>query len=144
MTNNRIFKSVRTVPNYLHTEFHLHSPPRHVHWGLISGKPDFASLYASLSHNHDERYYQKSETYSQTEVDALVAAGTAPDLSNYYDKQAIDLLLLTKAPASHSHDFVTGSTLNTLLADKVDYNSLGLILNGYEQIDSNIIRWVSS
>ena len=85
MTNNRIFKSIRTVPNFLHTEFHLHSPPRHVHWGLISGKPDLDSLYASLGHHHDDRYYKKSE------VDSLVAnAGTAPDLSAYYTKLETD------------------------------------------------------
>ena len=67
------------------------------------------------------------------------------DLSNYYDKAEVDSLLLQKAPAGHDHsnDYVTASTLNSLLADKVDYNSLGLTLQGYETVDSNIVRFVS-
>ena len=77
-------------------------------------------------------------------ANAVTDAGT--DLSAYYTKSETDGLLLGKAAANHNHNhlYVTPATLTTQLADKVDYNSLGLLLNGYEQIDSNIIRWVSS
>ena len=73
-------------------------------------------------------------------------AGTAPDLSNYYDAGAVDTLLLGRAPASHEHtQYVTDAALGTLLAQKVDYQSMSAYVSGgFEQIDSNIIRHVST
>ena len=98
------------------------------------------SQYAALSHNHDDRYYQKAE------VDTLVAqSGTAPDLSNYYTQTETDALLLNKAAANHNHNhlYVTPAALTASIQDRVDYNSLGMILNGYEQTDSNLLRFAS-
>ena len=76
----------------------------------------------------------------------MANAGTTVDLSDYYTRSETDSLLLGKAAANHNHNhlYVTPATLTAQIADRVDYNSLGLVLNGYEQIDSNIIRWVSS
>ena len=135
----------------------MHIPSKNISWDKIHGKPDFDALYAALNHNHDDRYaflnhnhddryYLKNETYTQAEVQNLISTTTNNvDLSNYYDKAEVDSLLLAKAPASHDHSnsYVTASTLNSLLADKVDYNSLSLTLQGFESTDSNIIRFVS-
>ena len=114
-------------------------PPRTTTWSNLAGKPEIytkSEIDALLA-------IDLTNYYTKQEVDTLV--GTAPDLSDYYTRAETDGLLLDKAAANHNHNhlYVTPSTLTTQLSDKVDYNSLGLLLNGYEQIDSSILRYVS-
>ena len=70
--------------------------------------------YAPSNHNHDDRYSMLNHVHPY-------------------------------APATHSHsEYVSAINLGILLDEKVDYNSLGMILNsGYEQIDANLARIVS-
>ena len=70
--------------------------------------------YAAHDHNHDDRYSMLNHVHPY-------------------------------APATHSHsEYVSAINLGILLDEKVDYNSLGMILNsGYEQIDANLARIVS-
>jgi hypothetical protein len=149
-TTHKLYKTVKVIPSLFHTEFHMTVPPRITTWANLSGRPDLDSLYAALghdhstqyaalSHHHDDRFYQKAE------VDTMVANAGTGDLSNYYDAGQVDTLLLGKAPAIHQHtQYVTDTALNTLLAQKVDYNSMSAYVSGgFEQIDSNILRFHS-
>ena len=138
-TTNKLYKTVKVVPSFFHTEFHMTVPPRTTTWANLSGKPDLASLYAALSHAHDDRYYQKAQ------VDSIVANAGTGDLSAYYTRAETDGLLLAKAAAIHQHtQYVTDAALGTLLAEKVDYQSMSAYVNGgFEQIDSNILRFHS-
>jgi hypothetical protein len=87
----------------------------------------------------------KPQIYTKSEIDALGHVTDAALAQSHYTRAETDGLLLTKAPASHTHSqYVTDAALGVLLSDKVDWNSLGLTLNGYEQVDANLVRFVSA
>ena len=116
--------------------------PHRTTWSNLAGKPEVytkSEIDQLLASGADLTNY-----YTKQEVDNLV--GTAPDLSDYYTRAETDTLLHGKAAANHNHNhlYVTPATLTQQIADRVDYNSLGLILNGFEAIDSKIVRHVSS
>ena len=137
---NKLYKSVNVVPSMFFTEFHITATPRTTTWENLALKPDIytkSEIDALLATEH----------YTKNEIDSLLS--NTPTLTNYYTKIETDTLLANQAPANHQHShYVTSSNLNTIisnsLADRVDYNSLGLVLQGYEQIDSKILRHVSS
>jgi len=112
-------------------------PRRHVNWNDVTNKPDLAALlhhhdssYAPLSHNHDTLYY------SRVEVDIMVGQRAAQTF--------VDAAIAGRAPINHNHDssYVSPSSLATALLPYVDYTSLGMVLNGYEQTSNSILRFV--
>jgi hypothetical protein len=131
----KLYRSIRVVPSYIFTEFNL-STVSTISWGRVTGKPDFAALYATVGHNHDTSYATLAHNH-----DSDYAA-----LAHHHDSDYAPLVHHHNyAAANHSHSqYVTSTSLATQIAGFVDYNSLGLLLNGYEQTDAAIVRHVSS
>jgi hypothetical protein len=66
-------------------------------------------------HNHDDRYYTKSETYSKPEIDAAIAA--IPTVGNVYTTAQTDALLDDKADVGDSY---TKAESDAQLSGKAD------------------------
>jgi len=161
---NRITKSIRVVPSYLHTEINHYMPRRTLGWSSVSGKPDFASIYAALGHNHDSSYAALAHNHDASYAalnhnhDASYAALNHNHGTLYYERVDVDNLigqrasqiwvegqLLGKAPVAHVHNnYVDSSSLASALSGFPDYNALGMVLQGSETVDNAIMRHVST
>ena len=111
-------------------------------YSLLSHHHDTA--YSAIGHNHDLVYAAINHAHNYAAHDH--AHNNYAAINHNHDSvYAAANHVHPYAPATHSHsEYVSATNLGLLLDEKVDYNSLGMILNsGYEQIDANIARVVS-
>lgn len=159
---NRVSKSFTTVPSQFFTDYNFWLPRRTVRWENVTNKPDLAALYAASGHNHDSDYAPLSHHHDSDYAplshhhDSNYAPLSHHHDSSYYPRVDVDNLigqrasqvfvdnaLAGKANLAHQHNnYVDSGALATALLPLVDFNSLGMVLNGYEQQDSNLLRFV--
>jgi hypothetical protein len=166
----KVYKTIRTVPNFFHTEFHMQSVKRTVDWTGVLGKPDFSTLYyprgsldtllagyttttdlanllAGKQDVHDHNYvtlaHLTENHHSKQSVDNLVGQRV---FQGSFDSfvASTNTALLGKANASSLNQYVLGTTLDPILAAKVSYSALTPILQGYQQVDDSILRFVEA
>ena len=142
-TTHKLYKTVKVVPSFFHTEFHMTVPPRTVSWSKITNLPDFSAFYAGLNHNHDTQYaalghHHDDRYYTKTQTDAQNA--------NQYTTGEVDGLLAGRAVANHNHDsrYVTQASLSGQIASLVDVGGLANVLDDYDVVDHILLRHVST
>jgi hypothetical protein len=143
------------------TDYNFWLPRRTVRWADITNKPDLAALYAASGHNHDTEYAALAHHHDSDYAplshhhDSDYAPLSHNHNTLYYERVHVDNLIgqrasqvfvdnaiAGRAPMIHQHNYVEPAALATALLPLVTYTSLGQVLNGYEQIDSNILRFV--
>jgi hypothetical protein len=159
---NRVTQSYHTVPSMHFTDYNFWLPRRTVNWADVTNKPDLATLYAAVGHNHDSSYAALNHHHDSSYAalghnhDSSYAALAHNHNTLYYPRVDVDNLigqratqvfvnnaLAGKADVAHQHsNYVDSAALATALLPLVDYNSLGMVLNGYEQQDPNLLRFV--
>ena len=159
---NRTQKHYTTIPSQFFTDYNFWLPRRTVRWADVTNKPDLAALYAASGHHHDSEYAPLSHHHDSDYAplshhhDSNYAPLSHNHNNLYYPRVDVDNLigqratqiyvdnaLAGKAPVAHQHNnYVDSAALTTALLPLVTYTSLGQVLNGYEQIDSNILRFV--
>ena len=103
---------------------------------------DLACLLALKQDTHDHsKYVTQSHLttnhHTKVGVEILIGQGAA--------QTYVDNALAGKAPVAHVHSqYVDSAALATSLLPYPTYTDVGLLLGGYEQVDSNIMRFVSA
>ena len=141
-TINRIYRSVQTLPNYLHTEVTQFVTRQN--WASIRGKPDFDSLYASHQDVTDATEdKQDSEQVAGAITTALQAyTDTTTLAADYVSKAFLTNELKGYLKASHTHDFdnfYTKDAADAEFASQTNFNNhVGAVANSLAIRPTNV------